>query len=171
MPVLLLLTVPVAIAGCVDGAVPSASPKPAPVFGSDDDAVAAARSAYERYLVINAAINADRGQDPERILEVTTNSYGTQLLADYREMREAGISITGEALLDSSQLIEIDSGRQRIVVGVCLDLSHTRVFNRAGTDVTPDGNDVSALVVSFEAVDQYRVLLDGSELWSDESAC
>ncbi|WP_308797031.1 hypothetical protein [Agromyces silvae] len=155
------------------GAVPSpsASPSEAPVFGSDDDAVAAAVATYERYLVVNAEINADQGADAERILEVTTNRYGTQLLADYRDMRQAGVHITGAAVLRSSHLVEIDGDRNVIVLGMCVDVGPTRYINEDGVDVTPEGKDLASLEVTFNVTDNSRVLLNGSEQWSGEALC
>jgi len=162
----------VLLVGCgAGGDVPSPSPSATPAFGSDDAAVAAAVATYERYLVVNAEINADRGADAERVLEVTTSAYGTQLLADYREMRDAGVHITGVPILRSSHPVDIDEDRSTIVLGICLDVGPTRMVNEAGDDVTPEGKDLARLEVTFAAVANARVLLNGSELWSGDTPC
>lgn len=168
---LLVGAAPLGLAGCVDGAGAEASPSPVAVFDSDDEAVAAAVAVYERYLAINAAINADRGADPERVLDVSTNEYGTRLLAEYREMRAAEVFIVGTATLLSSRLVEIDHLRTRLDVGLCVDQSATRIINRAGEDVTPEGTEHSALLVTFQSSRRDGLLLDGSERWSDDAPC
>lgn len=166
-----MFTASISMTGCVDGAASAPSPSPTPVFVTDDEAVAAAVAVYERYLVINAAINADRGADPERVLDVSTNQYGTRLLAEYREMRAAEVFIVGTASLLSSRLVEIDPLRTRLDVGLCVDQSATRIINRAGEDVTPEGTEHSALLVTFQSSRRDGLLLDGSERWSDDAPC
>lgn len=166
------LALVVAFSACGAGEVaPSPSPSPTPAFDSDEDAVAAAVAAYERYLVVNAEINADHGADAERILEVTTNHYGTELLADYREMRQAGIHITGAAVLRSWHPIEIDPDRGTMLLGMCVDVGPTRYIDQDGEDVTPEGKDLAPLAVTFTVRKSAAVVLDGSEQWSGETPC
>ncbi len=59
------------LTGCVGGATPTSSPTPteaAPIFASDEEALAAAVSAYELYLMASAEDHKDGGRaSPERI--------------------------------------------------------------------------------------------------------
>jgi hypothetical protein len=161
----------VALTACA-GEAPEPSPMPTAAFDSDDDAVAAAIATYERYLVVNAEINADHGADAERILEVTTSRYGTQLLAEFRKMREVGVHITGAATLKQvGQLLDIDEGKRNLEIVLCLDVAGTRIINEAGEDVTPGADEVAALAVAFASARAGRMLLAGSELWSGENSC
>lgn len=167
------LVMAASVSACGAGhALPTPSASSPPVFGSDEEAIAAAVATYERYLVVNAAINADHGDDAERILEVTTNRYGTQLLAEFRKMREVGVHITGTAALQKiDQVVDIDEAKLSLELVLCIDVVGTRIINEAGEDVTPEGDDVAALAVSFDTASSGRTLLAGSELWSGESSC
>lgn len=150
---------------------PSSSPIETALFATDKQAAQAAMDAYARYLAVNAAINADHGKDPERILDVTTASYGTQLLAEFREMRDAGVYITGSGVVEGWQVAAVDRSRRDIELGLCLGVGNTRVMNSDGEDVTPERADVNALAVRFKAVARDRVLLDGSQVWPGEQFC
>lgn len=141
------------------------------MFDSDEEATAAAVEVYERYLAVNAAINADHGTNAERILDVTTNRYGTELLAEFRSMREAGVHITGSGALVDWRLAEIDELRRHLDLELCLSAGDTRIIDAAGNDGTPDRPDVAPLVVSFTVLDSGQVRLDGSETWSGEQFC
>jgi hypothetical protein len=143
-----------------------------PVFASDDEAVAAAVATYERYLVLNAEIDADGGADAERVLEVATKSYGLELVAEYRSMRHAGGSITGAATLVTSRLIEIDRDRTRLTIAMCVDLGEMRIFNAAGEDVTPPRDEGrTSFEVAFRSANSARVLLDGSAIATGDHLC
>lgn len=143
-----------------------------PVFASDDEAVAAAVATYERYLVLNAEIDADGGADAERVLEVATKSYGLDLVAEYRSMRRSGANVTGAARLVASRLVEIDRDRTRLKVAMCVDLNDMQISNAAGEDVTPQRDDErTSFEVEFRSANSARVLLDGSVLGSGDHLC
>lgn len=142
-----------------------------PVFASDDEAVAAAVETYERYLAVSAEIDADGGAGAERVLEVTTEPYGLDVLAEYRRMRAARERISGAAMLTSSRLVEIDRDRTRLTIAMCVDVSGMRVINESGEDVTPPREDRVALEVAFRSANAVRVRLDGSVLATGDHVC
>lgn len=168
---LLLLTL--AWAGCSGLKLRPAPPTEVPpVFASDDEAVAAAVATYERYLVLNAEIDADGGADAERVLEVATKSYGLDLVAEYRSMRRSGGSITGAARLVASRLVEIDRDRTRLTIAMCVDLGEMRILNAAGEDVTPPRDESrTSFEVAFRSANSARVLLDGSAIATGDHLC
>lgn len=142
-----------------------------PVFSSDEEASAAAATAYERYLGVTAEIDADGGAGAERVLELTTDRYGLDLLADYRRMRASGERLTGAAALLSSALTDIDRDRTRVSLAVCLDLSAMRFVDESGAEMPFHGEDLVQLEVSFRSANPSRILLDGATRWEGEPIC
>jgi hypothetical protein len=142
-----------------------------PVFASDDEALAAAIETYERYLVVDAEIIADGGADADRVLAVVTDSYGLDLLAEYRRMRAAGERFTGAMMLASSHLLDIDRDRTRLTVAVCIDISALRLVDESGEEVAFQSEDLVPLAVAFRTANAARIRIDGSELWDGEPVC
>lgn len=149
---------------------PGAPTEVQPVFASDDDALDAAVATYERYLAVEAEIVADGGAGAERVLEVTTDSYGLDLLAEFRQMRTTGERPIGPVSLAESRLVEIDAHRTRLRIAMCLDTSATPVED-LGNEPPRDLEEVVAVEVEFRSANAARILLDGSKPWVGEPVC
>ncbi|HEX6365881.1 MAG TPA: hypothetical protein VF000_07010, partial [Agromyces sp.] len=67
-------------------AAPSPSPSPEPIFASDEEALAAAVEAYERYLRVSQMIGEEGGANPRRILSVVTPEYAEVAIAGFEGM-------------------------------------------------------------------------------------
>lgn len=172
------------LGGCVGvpGATPtptaarSASPSPEPIFASDEEALAAAVEAYEAYSKASAAVTSDEGLDPERIDPTVTPSYGRQLRDEFRVIRDAGLTMTGETVIENAKLAEsrYDERSAYVSIYFCRDVSSVRVFNADGADVTPADRDdrtpTQAFLVSV-AENPTVLVVDGVELWRGDDFC
>ncbi|MDR5698273.1 hypothetical protein [Agromyces aerolatus] len=142
-----------------------------PVFASDDEALAAAVTTYERYLSVEAEIVSAGGAGAERVLEVTTDTYGLDLLADFREMRATGERPAGPATMAASRLVEIDRDRTRLSVAICLDVSAMQLSEHPGEEAPRDTEDLVTVEAAFRSANAARILLDGSKPWDGEPIC
>ncbi|WP_308797026.1 hypothetical protein [Agromyces silvae] len=167
----LLLGMTATFAGCaLRDLRPAAPTEVQPVFASDEEALDAAVSTYERYLVLEAEIVAAGGAGAERVLEVATDTYGLDLLAGFREMRQTGERLIAPASLTASRLVEIDSHRTRLSVAMCLDIRGTPAEDLR-TAAPADAEDLVAVEVAFRSANAARILLDGSKPWSGGPVC
>ncbi|MFF2371666.1 hypothetical protein [Agromyces sp. NPDC058110] len=177
------VVIAVGLAGCSGGSDPSASEAPdasaaaptadAPVFASDEEALAAAVEAYEAYLDVDSIISADPGADVESIKEVVSDGYAKTMIDQYTDVRAAGLRFEGKVTYGGVRLAQWNGGSLASVqFYVCPDVSGIRIFNSENADVTPtDRDEVLPIVISTEANDQGSLVVSGSDLWSGTDFC
>lgn len=163
----------ISVAGCVDSAVPSPSPTPTPtpMFSNDDEAFEAAVTGYQRYLDVYTSISSDGGAGSERILQVAGTKHANELLAEFRAMKEAGIHTTGAGEVLTPRLTEVDPERKDLELQLCLGAGDSRFFDAEGTDVTPEREGATPLVVTLTAIRPDNVVVTGSALWPGDTFC
>ena len=82
---------------------PAASPTPTlsasaePIFASDEEALAAAVAAYERYRSVSSEIASDGGAQPERISAVVSEQLADRYMEEFDALREGGLRTEGES--------------------------------------------------------------------------
>ena len=166
----------VALSGCAGAPAPTPTPtvsaSAAPIFASDEEALAAAIEAYEAYSrVLNKIANENSGA-ADRIREVATASYSSDVEDLFADLTKRGLRIDGLTTVDSFKLVESAQvgGRAEVLLLVCSDVSGTRVINAEGRDVTPAERPArSALQVKFVTAAQGRALLvDEEDPWLGE---
>lgn len=168
-----------ALSGCIGAPDPTPTPSSptsaAPIFASDEEALAAAEAAYREFEEVSQSIASDSGEHPERIEAVATPTYAQQLLAEFAQYRELEIRAEGSVKLDSFSLVEQRYGDAdvEVMIYLCRDVSGVRVLNATGADVTPDDRvSRTPLIASLLAEgDREDLLVDGIELWSGEDFC
>lgn len=168
-----------ALSGCIGAPDPTPTPSSptsaAPIFASDEEALAAAEAAYREFEEVSQSIASDSGEHPERIEAVATPTYAQQLLAEFAQYRELEIRAEGSVKLDSFSLVEQRYGDAdvEVMIYLCRDVSGVRVLNATGADVTPDDRvSRTPLTASLLAEgDREDLLVDGIELWSGEDFC
>jgi len=156
--------------------LPSPHSSIAPVFATDEEALAAAEEAYGRYLAASDAINAKNGKDPQTIAPLVHSSFLPTVLEEFERFESRGLSERGNLTFDSIELQQYEdslSGPARVVVYVCVDASETRVIDDEGKDVTsPDRRTRVPLEVTFETEERLQnLLIVASEVWSGEDFC
>jgi len=181
LPRLAALAATAAMLGLAACAAQSPDPTPspttdaadAPLFATDEEALAAAVAAYEAYLAVDAAIAADGGADAERIRDVVATHYAPELEAQYASQLHSGAVMVGEVALDDPQLVEWDqaAGITYVSVHGCLNVEQVRIIDRSGEDRTPAGRDpVVPLTLTFEGKAD-ALVLSRSDLWSGDDFC
>ena len=137
-----------ALAGCGPD---DPAPTPTPLFATEEEAFAAAEATYRAY--IDALNSGEATTDPARWLS-------GEALVDTVEVNESlasrGISTVGDVevlLFRGESLVEIEHVTF-IAAQVCLELTHARLVDEAGKDVTPrERPDLSGFLVEMRAQD------------------
>ncbi|MBM7505978.1 hypothetical protein ACFPER_02600 [Agromyces aurantiacus] len=143
----------------------------APVFASDEEALAAAVAAYEAYLVASDAITADGGEGVDRIDGVTSAEFAKMSKTDFAAFRHAGLRTEGATAIDSPRLIEVADNAQAVSFYACQDVSSVRVLNSAQEDVTPSDRDPRLPLVIEAVAEGPQLVIDGNQVWSGDDFC
>jgi len=167
------------LAGCTsDGPIvlPGPAPTTAPVFATDEDALAAAEVAYGEYLKASDAITAKNGADPNTIGEYVDSDYLPEVLDVFEGYRADGLTTRGSIAYDSLELQQHNdtlTGPVIVAFYVCLDVTEARLFDSKGNDVTPPGRDDRVpLEVTMQSDERTsELLLKSSEVWTGADFC
>jgi hypothetical protein len=151
-------------------AIPVPEPTSAPVFASDEDALAAAKVALAAYIAVSDAISQDGGANPERIAEVVTPEWLPTELNSWRAFQRRGEKLVGSTSIKKVKL-EQTSDAGTVVVYACIDFTASTMIDKTGIDVGRKGPDDGTLEITFEIAKSVDLLLADSELWSGESIC
>ena len=168
----LLLT---SLAGCIDpGPVKTPVPTPSatPVFASDEEALAAAEAAYAAYQVVEDAIFAEGGANPERLTAVASRDFLDASLAGFDSIRSKGWRSVGKSAITSVDLQAYDptaSDIDIITVYLCDDVSAVDVLDSSGVSVvSPQRPDRTLFEVRFDLEPVSKALLVASrDVWGD----
>lgn len=163
------------LSGCatdnVDPPKPSASP-PAPLFESEEDAVAAAEAALTEYWRVSGEVFRAGGEEVERLEPLVTEGRFDDLLLTRDEFTKRGWLQIGEITVDSTRFQSTyrKDGINYLAVTTCTDYSLYSVE-------TTDGRWVELVEprvrVPYEAIfevpsgDVSHLLLSGYEKWPE----
>ncbi|MGN6272145.1 MAG: hypothetical protein ACTHMQ_03555 [Protaetiibacter sp.] len=152
-----LLLIALALVGCTPTEpmpTPPPTPSEAPVFASDEEALAAAEEAYAAFLATLDQIFIDGGNGSERLLEVASEDVLEQETAGFEQLRAAGFHGTGSTraklTLQSADLV-----LGEITAYTCDDISETDIV---------DTNGVSVVGERSTTTYEYEVVFGGSPL-------
>lgn len=161
------------LAGCVQNepTVTARPPAADPVFASDEEALAAAVEAYERYLMVQNSVLQDGGADAQRFSTVVTTDRLEKDMASAGRYAQAGYRQVGETVLRDSELQAYFGGN--VTIYACTDWTATEVVDKQGNSVTPDGAPdlllMEVQLVSSEA--EGHLLINEAEAWFDSPMC
>src|SRR5688572_12399756 len=134
----------VVLGGCggAPAATPSATPSASsaePIFASDEEALAAATAAYEKYRVVSAQISADGGRDADRIDTVVSSDYAATLKEEFAAFQSLGVRAIGEVKVDSISLSEWSGKDESVEVSIylCRDVTDVQIIGPDSEDATP----------------------------------
>lgn len=169
----------IVLTGCTDTTrIPPADPTPtdAPLFSSDEEALAAATEVYEEYLAAATEASESGGESVARLSRTSTNAFFEREIASLQEFQSDGSTVSGEPSLRSMTLQQryvAEEFSEVVVTYVCLDVSEVRILDPNGDDVTsPDRSAFTSLEVEFVAQpDSPTLLINRSEAWRGESQC
>lgn len=164
------------LVGCVpDVAAPDPTPTPtsAPVFASDEEALAAAEAAYAAYQEASADVFSAGGQGAERLRNVATGEFLAESTAGFERVAEEGWVSVGSPSFDSVELQQFKGtgvGEGAVVVYLCDDVSDVDVLDLQGASVVSgDRPDRTRFEVTFDAIDPGDLLISSRQVWGDGS--
>jgi len=127
----------VALTACTESArIPDAEPSSevAPLFSSDEEALAAATAAYEEYLaVLDAALASDSGEEP-MFSEVAAGPALEDADQTYASFIDQGFRLSGQRTLTKSalqQATQVDDAVE-VQVYICESVQGVDVLNAEG---------------------------------------
>ncbi|MEY2698360.1 MAG: hypothetical protein RL720_316 [Actinomycetota bacterium] len=140
-----------------------------PLFASDEEALAAAQTAYAHYLEVSDQIARDGGDNPERLKPMLSAEQYRLEITSFETYVSKEIHSSGQMNFDTLHIAQ--SGENDVSVYLCLDSSQSRLIDKSGKDVTPSGRiDRWPLLVSFKSLDG-SLIISGSETWSGTNFC
>lgn len=174
----LVVAAALVLTGCTsEPRIPAAEPQPtaAPLFATDEEALAAATAAYEEYLaVLNAASSAPT-EGIEDASDLVSSEHFLELQSTIDELVAQGVRAEGGTELTRTVLQQhsVDSGSlTTVVIYACLDVSRVRLLDLEGEDVTPtDRNETADLEVEFEAGTDEHLVVTRSDAWPAGTVC
>ncbi|CAN5542827.1 hypothetical protein BH10ACT7_BH10ACT7_12500 [soil metagenome] len=146
----------------------------APLFATEEEALAAAEEAYGEYVAISELIATEGGVHPERIESYVSSKWLVHEIAAFEDFAAAGKRQVGSARVFSAELQQyVDEGQgATIVMYTCADFSDVRFVDSSGVDVTPiERVEVITLVVEFQGATRDDLRISGSEPWTGNSSC
>lgn len=169
------------LAGCLPPepvVTPEPEPESAPVFASDEEALAAATEAYAQYLEVSDQILTEGGESPERLLLVATASWTEVQAEGFVKARTDGLHSVGRTTFDSFSIEHYDQtaidGEAIIRAYVCIDVSEVDVLDSNGDSVVSSTRpDRSAAEVVFDWVQDpsQSLFVAGVESWEGRDFC
>ncbi|MCP2370914.1 hypothetical protein BJ978_001590 [Agromyces terreus] len=169
-----LAALTITLSGCLADAnpSPSASPPPsesAPIFATDEEALAAAVAAYDAYLDVAQQVGEDGGAEPDRIRAAVTDEYADEEIPNYASLGDNDYRIVGRGTLGKATLMERTDSTVHIYG--CVGVGTSRVIDGDGKDVTPTGRPQSVpLELTFQ-IDNGELLLSSSDVWPGDDFC
>lgn len=172
----------ISFSGCGASPEPTATPTPAatdaaaPIFASDEEALAAAVAAYEAYAEASDAIAADGGAEPERIDPFVTDQFAVSARQEFKALEEVKGHFEGRISYDSVSLAERtqEDGAAQVSVYLCRDVSGVRALTSDGKDITPSDRaervPTQAAFISSES-DPSVLLVDEISQWPGDDFC
>ncbi|WP_022886251.1 hypothetical protein [Glaciibacter superstes] len=165
-----------ALSGCTPTPAPTPIPTSttdAPVFESDEEALAAATEAYAAYQAMSNTIAQEGGRAPERISEFSTGAVLKSEVESFSKMEENGFHGTGDLSFDSFSIQSADLVDGIIQAYLCLDVSGTDVVDSTGASVVPVDRPLRLplQVGLVNSDDAKQLLIEESESWSGENFC
>ena len=168
-----------ALTGCANTttvAPPTATPdrEATPMFASDEDALAAAETAYRNYIDVSDQIARDGGLNVERLQPFVSVELYQQQVQEYADVASKGLRAVGSSMFDSFTLESYSREHDKIRVYVCMRVANIRVLDSANNDATPpDRNDDLPLQVAFgrSVESEPELSVTRSEVWSGKNFC
>ncbi|PPL14513.1 hypothetical protein [Microterricola pindariensis] len=149
----------------------------APLFATDEEALAAAEEAYAAYLAASDAITAQGDGNLDGIKSLVTPRYFAEISPAFERLVQKGFRTSGGAEFDSLSLLRHDiraDGTVLIQVYVCQDITEVSVVSGSG-ELEPilDRQNRLPLVISVVADPEAPgdLLVDRSEVWGGRDFC
>lgn len=171
-----------ALAGCATEQTPApthtAAATDAPVFASDEEALAAATKAYAGFLEMSDRILMDGGSDPGRIKEYASGELATLEMESYSQAKAQGFRSTGGSVYSNMTIQTSNAGSAGgigvLSVYLCSDVSAVDVFDSGGKSIVSSSRpDRTPFEVSFDiaSTSPIKLLVASAEVWNGPGVC
>ncbi|MBX3194600.1 MAG: hypothetical protein KF727_05815 [Microbacteriaceae bacterium] len=144
------------------------------MYASDEEALAAAEEAYQRYLDVSNAVGAGGWVDTDGLSEVLRGEALDESLDATADLHDKGYRQIGDSTFDSAVLQQYAAGTPgtvSITTYLCLDVSAVDVVDSEGQSIVTEGRaDRQSLEVGFDDLDGV-LKVNRSEAWSGASFC
>jgi len=165
-----LLLLALALVGCTPSdpmPTPPPTPSEAPVFASDEEALAAAEEAYGAFLSATDAVIRDGGSQPERVQKYLSPELYERELAGYEQLVQNGWHGVGSTTF--KLVLQYFRGGS-VVTYACDDVSQTDVLDSNGQSVVLEGrSERVAYEVEFDADNDLVIVR--KDVWSGGGVC
>ena len=144
----------------------------APLFASDEEALAAATEAYEEYLAAVDAALAVPEQSPS-VDQFATDSALSEFDQSLNEFRLQRYKLRGQRVVGSAELQQTYATVEgtSVVAYMCEDLSDVVLFDVNGESLTtPDRPNYTVFEVLIE-FSQEQAWVAGREFWENRESC
>jgi hypothetical protein len=166
------------LVSCAGSGGPPLSPEPrpsgTPVFASDEEALAAAEEAYQRYLDVSNKVGQDGWTDAKLFTEVSRGPALEGDLTAASDLQKNGYRQVGELTFDSLALQQYRAnspGQVLISVYLCLDVTEVDVIDTSGHSVVGvERPERQPLEVDIDDREN-ELKVSRSEPWSGTSFC
>jgi hypothetical protein len=143
------------------------------VFASEEEALAAATEAYERYLEVGSQVASEGGANPERMSAVTVDDAYEEELRLFNSMASANQQGIGTQSADTFTLQSSNLEEGEMTLYLCLDTSESQVV--IDGEPVASAQDVPTrfpLSVDFRTVESDgRLAVSRSTSWSGTNFC
>lgn len=173
-PFIAIPLIAIALAGCsAQQPTPkesAAATEQKPLFATDEEALAAAQTAYANYLDVSDQIARDGGANPERLKGLVSNSLYIDEEKGFQQIAQEESFAVGKSTFDNVHIQGLDSNS--ITSYLCIDHSQIHLENLSGQNVTnPNRVDRYPLVVTFASDGKGELIIESSESWSGQNFC
>jgi len=174
------LGVALVVTGCVPSepvVTPAETGATAPIFATDEEALAAAVAAYDTYMRVSDQIGSDGGHGYERMEKLVTEDWYETEVEGFKGLIDSNRFLRGSAKFSNPKLQQVLEDPERgasVIVYMCLDLTESRTLDGSGNDVTPEGRaEHIPIEVSFasSADDPIELLIAGVLPWQGHGVC
>lgn len=167
------------VTGCVPSEpviTPAETGATAPIFASDEEALAAAVAAFDGYNAANARIAADNWTEPNRVAEYTEDSWFEKLVVDFAKLREQEIRFLGSVTYSAPTLQQRweEGGLAHVAAYFCGDASGHLVTKGSSEPYRPESVKDTFLVEVFFVSDRVaspRLIVKEVGEWLDPTGC
>ena len=152
------------------------SPTVAPVFASDEEALAAAVEAYEKYLAVSDQIAQEGGAGADRFEDVVTDEWLASERHSAEVLASSGLRQVGTTTFNGMRLQQMQHSDQltSVVTYACLDLAGVEFVDSAtGSNAVRPKVLMVPVEVSFQTSDANprSLVVGGNGPWSNVNLC